>query len=56
MNLQVETNKHTEYENPLPCRGCTQNCPNISKCKGKPWRTLHAGVDDGSVRNDSKEK
>lgn len=22
----------------LPCRGCTMDCPNRSRCDGKPWR------------------
>lgn len=55
MNLQVKTNKHTEYDKPLPCRGCTKSCPNISKCNGKPWRTLNTGVGNGKMGNDSME-
>ena len=23
---------------PLPCRGCTEQCPNREKCLGAPWR------------------
>ncbi|MFU8765823.1 MAG: hypothetical protein ACNA7T_14935 [Haliea sp.] len=22
----------------VPCRGCTQDCPNYDSCEGKPWR------------------
>jgi hypothetical protein len=26
-------------DNPrMPCRGCTVDCPNYSRCDGKPWR------------------
>lgn len=21
----------------LPCRGCTYDCPNYTRCEGKPW-------------------
>jgi hypothetical protein len=32
---------------PLPCRGCTVNCPDYPQCQGKPWR-LTQGLTGGT--------
>ena len=34
----MSTNTQSTDNRPLPCRGCTANCPNRDKCQGKPWR------------------
>ena len=31
---------------PLPCRGCTEQCPNREKCLGAPWRKDMQDGDD----------
>jgi hypothetical protein len=30
--------QHIGDSNRLPCRGCTRECGNFPRCKGKPWR------------------
>lgn len=35
---QSDNASQTKPAKPLPCRGCMADCPNRSKCAGKPWR------------------
>ncbi len=30
----------------LPCRGCTRDCKNYSRCDGYPWRMPEASSND----------
>jgi len=36
-------------ELPLPCRGCTRDCPNISVCDHRPWRCAPGAYPDADV-------
>ena len=35
----------------LPCRGCTDNCPNRGQCDGKPWRLPRSRALENDARS-----
>ena len=37
--LQQDNDSHR-----LPCRGCTRDCGNYSRCQGTPWRMQGDGT------------
>ena len=35
---KVRMSNENSQPRPLPCRGCTEQCPNREECLGAPWR------------------
>lgn len=38
MPIVLSEVNHRSNSKRLPCRGCTDDCPNYATCDGKPWR------------------